>query len=113
MPLNVQWSIELVTAINLVPRLQHHLIGELFYLEDEIGEMRHAAFMIECGLEEDPLDGPDVQPLPCGDILLQQQHQQKAQHLLKRNSRHNRNDSDSECNTYIWWRRELPARARS
>lgn len=47
-----------------VPRLEDHLIDELFYQEDEIGEMRHTAFMIECGLEEDPPDGPDVPPVP-------------------------------------------------
>ena len=47
-----------------IPRLDEHLIDELFYQEDEIGEMRHAAFMIECGLEEDPPDGPDVPPIP-------------------------------------------------
>lgn len=47
-----------------IPRLEDHLIDELFYQEDEIGEMRHAAFMIECGLEEDPPDGPDVPPIP-------------------------------------------------
>jgi hypothetical protein len=48
----------------VVPRLEDHLIDELFYQEDEIGEMRHSAFMIECGLEEDPPDGPDVPPIP-------------------------------------------------
>ena len=47
-----------------IPRLEDHLIDELFYQEDEIGEMRHTAFMIECGLEEDPPDGPDVPPIP-------------------------------------------------
>ena len=47
-----------------VPRLEDNLIDELFYQEDEIGEMRHTAFMIECGLEEDPPDGPDVPPIP-------------------------------------------------
>lgn len=47
-----------------VPRLEDHQIDDLFYQEDEIGEMRHTAFMIECGLEEDPPDGPDVPPIP-------------------------------------------------
>jgi hypothetical protein len=47
-----------------IPRLEDHLIDELFYQEDEIGEMRHTAFMIECGLEEDPPDGPDIPPIP-------------------------------------------------
>lgn len=53
-----------------VPRLDFDLIDELFYQEDEIGEMRHTAFMIECGLEEDPPDGPDVPPIPWGDKLI-------------------------------------------
>lgn len=48
----------------VVPRLDDDLIDDLFYQEDEIGEMRHSAFMIECGLEEDPPDGPDVPPIP-------------------------------------------------
>eukprot|EP00980_Cylindrotheca_fusiformis_P008273 scaffold1736_cov127-Cylindrotheca_fusiformis.AAC.87 len=48
----------------VVPRLEDEQIDELFYQEDEIGDMRHTAFMIECGLEEDPPDGPDVPPIP-------------------------------------------------
>jgi hypothetical protein len=48
----------------VVPRLEDELIDELFYQEEEIGEMRYSAFMIECGLEEDPPDGPDVKPIP-------------------------------------------------
>lgn len=47
-----------------IPRLSWDEIDELFYQDDEIGEMRHTAFMIECGLEEDPPDGPDVPPIP-------------------------------------------------
>ncbi|KAL3944244.1 MAG: hypothetical protein SGBAC_001687 [Bacillariaceae sp.] len=47
-----------------VPRIDDELIDDAFYQEDEIGEMRHTAFMIECGLEEDPPDGPDVPPIP-------------------------------------------------
>lgn len=47
-----------------VPRLEDELIDELFYQEDEIGEMRYFSFMIACGLEEDPPDGPDVEPVP-------------------------------------------------
>lgn len=48
----------------VIPRLEDDLIDALFYQEDEIGEMRHTAFMIECGLEVDPPDGPDVPPIP-------------------------------------------------
>eukprot|EP00538_Stauroneis_constricta_P006442 CAMPEP_0119552444 /NCGR_PEP_ID=MMETSP1352-20130426/5443_1 /TAXON_ID=265584 /ORGANISM="Stauroneis constricta, Strain CCMP1120" /LENGTH=693 /DNA_ID=CAMNT_0007598685 /DNA_START=584 /DNA_END=2665 /DNA_ORIENTATION=- len=47
-----------------VPRIDDDQIDDLFYQEDEIGEMRHTAFMIECGLEEDPPDGPDIEPVP-------------------------------------------------
>ena len=48
-----------------IPRLEDEEIDILFYQDDEIGEMRHTAFMIECGLEEDPRDDrPDVEPIP-------------------------------------------------
>jgi hypothetical protein len=71
----LRWSDEIREYI--VPRLEDHLIDDLFYQEDEIGEMRHTAFMIECGLEEDPPDGPDVPPIPWGEELLKQQNQQQ------------------------------------
>lgn len=64
--------------VYVVPRLEDELIDDLFYQEDEIGEMRHTAFMIECGLEEDPPDGPDVPPVPWGNMLLLKQHQEKS-----------------------------------
>ena len=47
-----------------VPRIEDSQIDDLFYQEDEIGEMRHYAFMIECGLEEEDWGGPDVEPIP-------------------------------------------------
>jgi hypothetical protein len=51
--------------VYIVPRLEDELIDELFYQEEEIGEFRHTAFLIECGLEEDPTDDrPDVEPIP-------------------------------------------------
>jgi hypothetical protein len=59
----LRWSEE-DSPVYIVPRLEDELIDDLFYQEDEIGEMRHSAFMIECGLEEDPPDGPDVPPIP-------------------------------------------------
>lgn len=71
--MRIHWPDELVTSVDIVPRLEDHLIDELFYQEDEIGEMRHTAFMVECGLEEDPPDGPDVDPVPWGYMLLNQQ----------------------------------------
>jgi len=74
----IHWSVDLVTDTKIVPRFEDHMIDDLFYQEDEIGEMRHTAFMIECGLDEDPPDGPDVPPVPWGDMLLKQQ-QLKAQ----------------------------------
>jgi hypothetical protein len=59
----LRWS-EDDHKVYVVPRLENEQIDDLFYQEDEIGEMRHSAFMIECGLEEDPPDGPDVPPIP-------------------------------------------------
>jgi hypothetical protein len=73
------WSVELVTRIEIIPRLEYHLIDDLFYQDDEIGEMRHTAFMVECGLEEDPPDGPDVDPIPWGDVLLLKIQQEQEQ----------------------------------
>jgi len=66
----IRWSEVLITGTTIVERLEDHMIDELFYQEDEIGEMRHTAFMVECGLEEDPPDGPDVPPVPWGDMLI-------------------------------------------
>ena len=65
MVMRIRWSDELVTRVDIIPRLEDHLIDELFYQEHEIGEMRQTAFMVECGLEEDPHDGPDmIEPIP-------------------------------------------------
>lgn len=60
---SLTWN-EAEPEFTIVPRLDDDQIDDLFYQEDEIGEMRHTAFMIECGLEEDPPDGPDVPPIP-------------------------------------------------
>lgn len=49
---SIQWS-EDVVRVNIIPRLDVSLIDELFYQEDEIAEMRHEAFMLECGLTGD------------------------------------------------------------
>ena len=54
--------------------------------------MRHTAFMIECGLEEDPPDGPDVPPVPWGDMLLKLQ--------IEENQREDNADS-SNCLTEL------------
>lgn len=61
--MGVTWN-EAEPEVFEVPRIDDELIDDAFYQEDEIGEMRHTAFMIECGLEEDPPDGPDVPPIP-------------------------------------------------
>ncbi|VEU39813.1 unnamed protein product [Pseudo-nitzschia multistriata] len=65
----IQWAEVLVTGTKITPRYEDHEIDDLFYQEDEIGEMRHTAFMVECGIEEDPPDGPDVPPVPWGEAL--------------------------------------------
>jgi hypothetical protein len=87
----------------VVPRIDDDQIDDLFYQEDEIGEMRHTAFMIECGLEEDPPDGPDVPPIPWGDALLAQQ--QAGSH----------SDSSSDSKPFLMSpvRRAPPPRSRS
>eukprot|EP00980_Cylindrotheca_fusiformis_P011324 scaffold2619_cov129-Cylindrotheca_fusiformis.AAC.2 len=45
-------------------RLTLEEMDDVFYSEEEIGEMRNYAFLIECGLEEEDWSGPDVPPLP-------------------------------------------------
>jgi hypothetical protein len=133
----LKWAVELISTTNIVPRLEDHLIDELFYQEDEIGEFRHTAFMVECGLEEDPPDGPDVAPVPWGEMLLkqqQQQQQEKEQNKIvaadenvvvkggrprkieyKDKNKSNRNN-DSDSHDGVGWKkgkRELPNRSRS
>jgi hypothetical protein len=66
-----------------IPRIDDELIDELFYQEDEIGEMRYFAFMIECGLEEDPPDGPDVEPIPWLDNYSDSSSSSKEESKLK------------------------------
>ncbi|KAL3910750.1 MAG: hypothetical protein SGARI_001972, partial [Bacillariaceae sp.] len=87
----------------IVPRIDDDQIDDLFYQEDEIGEMRHSAFMIECGLEEDPPDGPDVPPVPWGDAL-------KAQHS---DSSADSKPFESPPSSPYRQRRALPPRSRS
>jgi hypothetical protein len=58
----IRWSDEPDQFI-IVPRIDNDQIDDLFYQEDEIGEFRHTAFMIECGLEEEDWDGPDITPM--------------------------------------------------
>ena len=112
----VQWTTELISEQFIVPRLEDELIDDLFYQEDEIGEMRHTAFMIECGLEEDPPDGPDVPPIPWGDMLLKQQQQKEEEAKPQKQSRPLLTDSDSDSDDEGLVRkekRELPSRSRS
>ena len=118
----IQWAVDLVARIDIVPRLEDELIDELFYQEDEIGEMRHSAFMIECGLEEDPPDGPDVPPVPWGDMLLKQQQQQQEEKVENHAATTNdeaaaiKSSRDDELKNVSYdgkGKRELPARSRS
>jgi hypothetical protein len=124
---NIQWSVELVTRMEIVPRLEDHLIDDLFYQDDEIGEMRYTAFMVKCGLEEDPPDGPDVAPLPWGDMLLLKTQEQEQN--LKNNDSVldgsivndeyyyeedcSFNNSNSSNISLILWYRLLPSRSGS
>jgi hypothetical protein len=93
------------------------LIDELFYQEDEIGEFRHTAFMIECGLEEDPPDGPDVPPVPWGDMLLKQQKENERKRTIaakkaaptKVSLNDHRDSSDGSAGK----EKRLPSRSRS
>ncbi|CAJ1932591.1 unnamed protein product [Cylindrotheca closterium] len=39
-------------------------MDEVFYTDDEIGDFRYSAFMINCGLEEEDWAVPDVEPTP-------------------------------------------------
>jgi hypothetical protein len=87
----------------IVPRLDDDQIDDLFYQEDEIGEMRHTAFMIECGLEEDPPDGPDIPPVPWGDALKAQQSDSSA----------DSKSFSSPSNSPYGNRRVMPLRTRS
>jgi len=126
----LKWAVELISSTDIVPRLEDHLIDDLFYQEDEIGEFRHTAFMVECGLEEDPPDGPDVDPVPWGEMLLKQQ-QEKEQNKItaadenvvvkggrggvngKNKYKNKNNDSDSDDGVRKKGKRELPNRSRS
>ncbi|MGK3742151.1 MAG: hypothetical protein ACI90V_009005 [Bacillariaceae sp.] len=126
MAMRIQWSVKLVTKTEIVPRLEDHLIDDLFYQEDEIGEMRHTAFMVECGLEEDPPDGPDVAPVPWGDMLLKIQQEQNRinddddddddveDDILNLNDEDFNNSNNSSSSRSLQRQhRELPSRSRS
>jgi len=111
----LQWCEQLIKDVNIVPRIEDCLIDELFYQEDEIGEMRHTAFMVECGLEEDPPDGPDVPPVPWGDMLLKQQEEKAkkkmtAPHVKSGSGNYRNDDSDDSVSKD---KRNLPSRSRS
>jgi hypothetical protein len=121
----LQWAVNLIMDTNIVPRLEDHLIDELFYQEDEIGEFRHTAFMVECGLEEDPPDGPDVDPVPWGEMLLKQQQEKEQNKIIAADENvvvkgggggdyDNNDDSDSDDGIgKRRKKREPPSRSRS
>ena len=46
-----------------VERIDDDMIDDLFYQDDEIGEFRYYAFMLECGIEEEDWSGPEVEPV--------------------------------------------------
>lgn len=73
---------EVPALVQEFPRMTWDELDLAFYTEDEIGDMRHSAFMIECGLEEEDWTGPDVEPLPWPkkeDIVRSQEKQDKAE----------------------------------
>jgi len=113
----IQWSTELVSGVKIVPRLEDRLIDELFYQEDEIGEFRHTAFMIECGLEEDPPDGPDVPPVPWGDMLLKQQKENEQKRAIAAKkaapTKVSLNDDRDSSDGSAGKEKRLPSRSRS
>jgi hypothetical protein len=127
MAMGIQWSVELVTKIEIVPRLEDHLIDDLFYQEDEIEEMRHTAFMVKCGLEEDPPDCPDAAPVPWGGMLLKKKQEHDDDDGVEDeivdlnlndedfNNSINTNSSSSSSSSISLQRqhRELPNRSRS
>jgi hypothetical protein len=99
-----------------VPRLENDLIDELFYQEDEIGEMRHTAFMIECGLEEDPPDGPDVPPVPWGEMLLKANQNANGSRQTSQSSSSTEDSKPMDCispRRKSQAERTLPERSRS
>ena len=108
MVMRIRWSDELVTRVDIVPRLEDHLIDELFYQENEIGEMRHTAFMVECGLEEDPPDGPEIEPIPWNEA-------DKAKEELESEFVHDKEERErnGKIRDKKQRQRELPSRSRS
>jgi len=63
MPIRISWSEDLVTDEFIIPRIEDHMIDELFYTEDETAEFRHSAFLIDCGLQEEDEDEEESKPI--------------------------------------------------
>ena len=55
---------ELTTATYEFERMTWDEMDEIFWTEEDIGEFRNFAFMVDCELEEEDWSGPDVDPLP-------------------------------------------------
>lgn len=46
-----------------VERLDDDMIDDIFYQDEEIEEFRYFALMVECGLAEDDVRQPEVEPI--------------------------------------------------
>lgn len=62
--MGLRFTEEPTTAVYEFEKMTDEEMDEIFYTHDEIGDFRHSAFMIECGLEEEDWSAPDVEPLP-------------------------------------------------
>ncbi|KAL3926990.1 MAG: hypothetical protein SGBAC_013260, partial [Bacillariaceae sp.] len=52
------------TAVYEFEKMTWDEMDEVFYTDEEIGDFRYSAFMINCGLEEEDWSTPDVEPVP-------------------------------------------------
>ena len=55
---------KLTTATYEFERMTWDEMDEIFWTEEDIGEFRNYAFMVDCELEEEDWSGPNVPPLP-------------------------------------------------
>ncbi|CAJ1932593.1 unnamed protein product [Cylindrotheca closterium] len=62
--MGLRFTEETTTAVYEFEKMTWDEMDEVFYTEEEIGDFRHSAFMIECGLEEEDWAVPDVEPTP-------------------------------------------------
>ncbi|KAL3937459.1 MAG: hypothetical protein SGBAC_007449 [Bacillariaceae sp.] len=62
--MGLRFTEEPTTAVYEFEKMTWDEMDEIFYTDEEIGDFRHSAFMIECGLEEEDWSAPDVEPVP-------------------------------------------------